>query len=47
MVAWNFRAAPGFMDVVTYDGEWRNPNGKKVSHFVGRCTWHDDCLKNK
>ena len=33
IVAWNFRGAPGFMDVVTYDGD--GINDKKVSHSLG------------
>ena len=34
-VAWNFAAAEGFFDVVTYEGDGSYPNGLKVPHSLG------------
>ena len=34
-VAWNFRAAPGFMDIVTYTGSGSGSGTKTISHNLG------------
>ena len=34
-VAWNFRAAPGFMDIVTYEGNATGPGEKLIPHSLG------------